>query len=134
MHANLHIQTISRGSRKSAVAASAYRSGSSVVDKIPQPKQGQKVTHLEKRGYSTQWSKKVDKVKQINQAKAGHQKYIRTYSGLGGNNQKHATLPEAIRQDVAKSYYDSMYGDGTEGSYDRKIQKRTLSAFGKKSG
>lgn len=31
MHANLHIQTISRGARKSAVAASAYRSGSSVV-------------------------------------------------------------------------------------------------------
>lgn len=89
------------------------------IDKTPQPKQGQKVTHLEKRGYSTQWQKNVNKVKQINQAKAGHRKYVRTYSGLGGNNQKHATLPEAVRQDIANSYYDVMYGDGTEGSYDR---------------
>lgn len=89
------------------------------IDKIPQPKQGQKVTHLEKRGYNTQWKREVDKVKQINQAKAGHRKYIRTYSGLGGNNQKHATLSEAVRQDIASSYYDVMYGDGTEGSFEK---------------
>jgi ATP-dependent exoDNAse (exonuclease V) alpha subunit len=89
------------------------------IDKTPQPKQGQKVTHLEKRGYDTEWNKEVEKVKQINQAKAGHRKYIRTYSGLGGNNEKHATLSEAVRQDVGNQYYDIMYGDGTEGSYER---------------
>ena len=89
------------------------------INRIPQPKRGQKVTHLEKRGYRTEWNKEVEKIKQVNRSKAGQQRYIRTYSGLGGNNQKHATLGEAIRLDVSSSYYDVMYGDGTKGSFER---------------
>ena len=89
------------------------------IDKIPQPKRGQKVTHLEKRGFETEWNKEIEKVKQINKSKAGHKRYIRTYAKFGSGNKKHASLPEAIRQDVANSYYDVMYGDGTKGSFEK---------------
>lgn len=89
------------------------------VDKIPQPKRGRKVTYMEKRGYNTEWNKEVEKVKQMNQAKAGKRRYVATYSGLGGNNKKHATPLEAARQDIANRYYDIAYGDGTQGSFER---------------
>ena len=92
------------------------------IDRIPQPKKGPKVTYLEKRGYRTEWSLQVEKIKQMNQAKAGHRRYIRTYSKFGSNSEKHASLPEAIRQDIANRYYDIAYGDGTEGSFNRDIE------------
>lgn len=89
------------------------------IDKIPQPKRGQKVTHLEKRGYRTQWGIEIEKVRQINHAKAGQRRYIRTYSSLGGNHRKQATVLEAARQDITSRYYDIAYGDGSQGSFER---------------
>lgn len=89
------------------------------VDKIPQPKKGQKVTHLEKQGYKTEWNKEVEKVKLVNQAKAGYRKHINSYQKIGGGSQHHAFVVESMRADIADTYYDSMYGDGTKGSFDR---------------
>ena len=89
------------------------------IDKTPQPKKGQKVTHLEKRGYSTQWNREVEKVKQINQAKQGYRKHIRSYQKIGGGSQQPAYVVESMRADIANRYYDVMYGDGTEGSFEK---------------
>lgn len=89
------------------------------IDKIPQPKKGQKVTHLEKQGYKTEWNKEIEKVRLVNQAKAGHRRHINSYQKIGGGSQHHAFVAESIRADIANSYYDSVYGDGTAGSFDR---------------
>lgn len=89
------------------------------IDKIPQPKQG-KAFHLEKRGYRTERKKLQTKIQHINQAKEGNRKYIQTYAKFGSGNKKNASLAEAARQDISNRYYDVMYGDGTEGSFDRK--------------
>ena len=89
------------------------------IDKIPQPKQGQKVTHLEKRGYNTEWKKEIERVKLVNQAKAGYRKHINSYQKIGGGSQHHAFVVESMRADVANTYYDTMYGDGTKGSFDK---------------
>ena len=89
------------------------------IDKIPQPKKGQKVTHLEKKGYDTQWNREVEKVKQINQAKQGYRKHIRSYQKIGGGLQQPAYVVESMRADIANRYYDVMYGDGTEGSFEK---------------
>lgn len=89
------------------------------IDKIPQPKKGQKVTHLEKQGYSTEWGKEIQKVKAINQAKSGYRRHVQTYRKATGNTQtKHGDgLVQSIRNDVANRYHDVMYGDGTENSF-----------------
>lgn len=89
------------------------------IDRTPQPKKGPKVTHLEKRGYQTQWGKEVEKVKQVNQAKEGYRRHVRTYQQIGGGSKQPAFVAESIRADVADRYYDVMYGDGTEGSFER---------------
>ena len=89
------------------------------IDRIPQPKKGPKVTHLEKQGYETEWGKEVEKVRHINAAKEGQRRHIRSYQMIGGGSGHHAYVVESIRQDVANRYYDVMYGDGTEGSYER---------------
>ena len=89
------------------------------IDKIPQPKQGQKVTHLEKRGYRTEWSKEITKVKHINQAKQGYRRHVRSYQKIGGGSAQPAFVAESIRKDIADRYYDAAYGDGTKGSFEK---------------
>ena len=89
------------------------------IDKIPQPKQGQKVTHLEKQGYNTQWQKQVNQVNQLNQAKQQKRKHIQSYQQIGGGSKHHAFVAESIRADVADRYYDSVYGDGSYGSFEQ---------------
>lgn len=89
------------------------------IDREPQPKKGPKVTYLEKRGFRTEWNKEVNRVKNTNSAKAGRQRYIRTFSKFGSGNKKHASLAEEARQDIASRYYDVIYGDGTEGSFEK---------------
>jgi hypothetical protein len=93
------------------------------IDRIPQPKKGQKVTHLEKQGYRTQWSREVEKVRSINRAKAGRERHIRTYAQFSSGNKKWGSIPEKVRQQAVNTYYDIMYGDGTEGSFDRENNK-----------
>lgn len=89
------------------------------IDKIPQPKRGQKVTYLEKRGYKTERNKEVEKVKTINQAKKSYRKHVATYQQMNGSTHttRHAGLAQSVRNDVANRYFDVMYGDGTENSF-----------------
>lgn len=89
------------------------------INRIPQPKKGQKVTHLEKRGYRTEWNKEIRIVQAINQAKAGRERYIRTFSKFGSGNKNWSSLSEKARQQIANTYYDIMFGDGTAGSFER---------------
>ena len=90
------------------------------IDKIPQPRKGQKVTHLEKQGYNTQWNKEIEKVKQINKSKQARRRHISSYQKIGGGSSHHAYVAESIRTDVTRRYYDVAYGDGTAGSFERK--------------
>lgn len=89
------------------------------INRTPQPKKGAKVTYLEKRGYETEWGKQIEKVRYLNAARQGQRRHIRSYQLIGGGSGHHAYVLESIRQDVANRYYDVMYGDGTEGSYER---------------
>ena len=90
------------------------------IDRIPQKKKGQKVTHLEKRGYQTEIGKQVRGIKHINHLKAGHRKHINTYQKIGGSiHNRNAHLIDGIRDDIANRYYDVMYGDGSPGSFDK---------------
>jgi len=93
------------------------------IDKIPQPKRGQKVTHLEKRGFNTQWNKEVERRIATNSAQAGRRRHIQTFAKIGSNRQKHAGLTEQARQEVANTYYDVMYGDGTAGSFEEQKEQ-----------
>lgn len=89
------------------------------IDRIPQPKQGQKVTHLEKQGYRTEWSKQIRRIRAINSAKAGRERHIRTFAKFGSGNRNWGSLSEKARQQIANTYYDIMFGDGTAGSFER---------------
>lgn len=76
------------------------------IDREPQPKIGPKVTHLEKRGYQTEWGKEVRAVKAQNaakQAQRAHVSYAQaTYLA--------AKAVDAVRDDIAHKYYEVMYG------------------------
>ncbi|MEM6359639.1 MAG: MobA/MobL family protein [Bacteroidota bacterium] len=89
------------------------------INRKPQPKKGQKVTHLEKRGYRTEWNKEIEKVKSVNNAKSSYRKHVATYRQMGTNThtKQGDGLVTSIRNDVANRYYDVMYGDGTENSF-----------------
>lgn len=88
------------------------------IDKVPQPKKGPKVTHLEKRGFRTEWNKNIERVKARNSAVAGRRRHIGSFAKLGHGG-TYASPLEKARQDVANHYYDVMFGDGSEGSFDR---------------
>lgn len=88
------------------------------INRIPEPKKGQKVTYLEKRGFVTEWNKEVEQRKARNAAMAGRQRHIGSFARLG-NGGNYASPTEKARQDIADRYYDVMYGDGSEGSYER---------------
>lgn len=76
------------------------------IDRQPQPKIGPKVTHLEKRGYRTEWGKEVRQIIHENKAKAAqvsHHQFNRlTYLA--------ARAVDNVRDDVAHKYYEVMYG------------------------
>lgn len=93
------------------------------INRTPQPKQGRKVTYLEKQGYVTEVGKQVEKVQVQNRARAGRERYLNTFSKFGSGNQKWASMPEKARQGVANAYYDIMYGDGTEGSFEKQQEQ-----------
>ena len=82
------------------------------------------MTHLEKQGYQTQWNKEIEKVKHLNQAKQGYRRHINSYKQVGSDTKQPAYVVESIRADIADTYYDIMYGDGTIDSYERENPER----------
>lgn len=76
------------------------------INREPMPKIGQKVTHLEKQGYRTEWGKEVRDAQHRNHAaasQAGHQSYHRLTSAA-------ARTVDTIRDDIAHKYYEVIYG------------------------
>jgi hypothetical protein len=80
------------------------------IDRIPQPKIGAKVTHLEKRGYATEWGKACRKQTHANNNKA-YQKFIGNYHLIGDGGKNSSNFLESIRADIAEKYYEVMYGE-----------------------
>ncbi len=114
-----HLNRVSAKDEKNQVIFDLRSYKEKGIDKIPQPKKGQKVTHLEKQGYQTLWGKEVEKVRRINHAKQGYRKHLQSYQKIGGGSQQPAFVVEAMRADIANRYYDIIYGDGTEGSFEK---------------
>lgn len=76
------------------------------IDRLPQPKIGPKVTHMEKGGYQTEWGKEVRQVIHQNKAKsaqAGHQFYNQATHHI-------SRAVDHVRDDIAHKYYEVMYG------------------------
>jgi hypothetical protein len=88
------------------------------INRIPQPKIGKKVTWLEKQGYITTRAKEMQRVMALNEAMQGRRNFVRSFSQLGSGG-RHSPLTEGVRENVADTYYDVMYGDGTEGSHEK---------------
>lgn len=93
------------------------------IDKTPQPKIGAKVKYMSQRGFVMEHGKKVEKVRAMNAAQAGRRKHVQTFKQIGTGTGKHSGLTESAREDVAKSYYDVMYGDGSAGSYEKQQEE-----------
>lgn len=80
------------------------------INREPQPKIGQKVNYLEKRGYHTEWGKEVRRAAHRNYAQKGYRCHTASYQLIGGGSSEPAFLVESIRADVARKYYEVMYG------------------------
>lgn len=80
------------------------------IDREPQLKIGPKVNYLEKRGYETEWGKEVRLNKHQNNALTQNRQNVIHYQRQGGSGFKPAQLMESIREDVARKYYEVMYG------------------------
>ena len=78
------------------------------IDRIPQPKVGPKVTHLEKRGYQTEWGKECRKRIHANNNKP-YQKYLGSRHLIGDGGKNSSNFLESIRADIAEKYYEVMY-------------------------
>ena len=90
------------------------------INRKPQPKMGPKVTYWERRGYRTRIGQEVKKVKHYNTLSGSYRRHIATYQKIGGSaHNRHAHFADHMREDVANTYYDIIYGDGTQGSFDR---------------
>lgn len=85
------------------------------IDRVPQPKKGPKVTHLEKQGYRTTRGDEVRRTMAINRAKDGWRQHIRTYQKIGTGTRFSRNFMEAMRADMAQKYYEVMYGDSGVG-------------------
>lgn len=79
------------------------------LDREPQPKLGPKVTHLEKQGYQTERGNQWRYVQHKNLS-AGGRVHVRSYKQIGGGSAHHAFVVESARRDIAKKYYEVMYG------------------------
>lgn len=90
------------------------------IDKIPQPKKSLAAINIEKKGGRHHWWRnEVERVRQVNQAKKGKNRYIGTFSKFGSGNKNRASLPEHARQQIADTYFDIMFGDGEVGSFEK---------------
>ena len=65
---------------------------------------------LEERGYKTEWGKECLKRNHWNKSKP-YQKFIGSYNLIGDGTRYSSNFAESIRADVAKTYYDVMYGE-----------------------
>lgn len=93
------------------------------INKTPQPKIGPKVKYMDQRGFIMEHHKKVERVKAMNRAQEGRRNHVQTFSQIGSGNGRHSGLTEEARADVANRYYDVMYGDGTEGSFNEQQEE-----------
>lgn len=88
------------------------------IDRLPQPKIGAKANALEKQGYRTERMRKAKKVEQINKAKQAHRRHVKSYQLIGGGSSQPAYVAESIRADLARKYYEAIYGkDIAHGDY-----------------
>ncbi|MGA0560778.1 MobQ family relaxase [Larkinella sp. VNQ87] len=77
------------------------------IERQPQPKIGPKVTHLEKRGYETEWGKEVRQVMHENNAQAAYAGHLLTHQ----ISYHTSRAVDAVRDDVAYKYYEAAYGE-----------------------
>ncbi|GAB4020615.1 hypothetical protein GCM10028808_62400 [Spirosoma migulaei] len=77
------------------------------INREPQPKIGPKVTHLEKRGYQTEWGKEVRQVMHRNNAQAAYAQHSLTHSITYHGSR----AVDSVRDDIAYKYYEAAYGD-----------------------
>jgi len=89
------------------------------INRIPQWSNHHNVNAVERKGKETKRGKAMKRMMAINKSRAGRERYVQTFAPFGGGHKKHAGLSEKARQDVASTYHDIMYGDGTEGSFDK---------------
>ena len=89
------------------------------INRIPQWSNHHNVTAVERSGKETKRGKAVKRMMAINKSRAGRERYVQTFAQFGGGNKKHAGLSEKARQEVASTYHDIMYGDGSDGSFDK---------------
>lgn len=80
------------------------------IDREPQLKIGPKVNYLEKRGYQTEWGKEVRLNKHQNNALTQNRQNVIYYQHSGSSGFKPSQLIESMREDVARKYYEVMYG------------------------
>lgn len=81
------------------------------LSRVPQPKKGPKVTHLEHRGYVTDHGNKIRKTMAINKAMQGYRQHIGTYQKIGNGNRYSSNFMEAMRADMADKYHEVIYGE-----------------------
>ena len=93
------------------------------IDKRPQPKIGWKANALQKKGIETDRVKAVKKTMAMNAAQAGRRKHIQTTRMIGSKVNRHSGLTDQAREDLSNTYYDVMYGDGSEGSFERQQEE-----------
>lgn len=79
------------------------------IDREPQPKLGPKVANLEKKGYQTERGNQWRYVQHKNLS-AGRRVHVGSYKQIGGGPAHHAFVVESARRDIAKKYYEVMYG------------------------
>lgn len=117
-----HLNTVSAENENNQIVFDLRSYQDRGIDKTPQPKIGQKVTHLEKKGYKTEWGKECLKRKQQNFVATPKRKFIGSYHLIGAGHAKSSNFVESIRADIADRYFDVMYGE------DRGVQewKNTL--------
>lgn len=77
------------------------------IERQPQPKIGPKVTHLEKRGYETEWGKQVRQVLHENNARTAYANHSLTHQITYHTSR----AVDAVRDDIAYHYYEAAYGD-----------------------
>ncbi|WP_177225939.1 MobQ family relaxase [Arsenicibacter rosenii] len=77
------------------------------IQREPQPKIGPKVTHLEKRGYETEWGKQVRQVMHRNYAQTAYASHSLTHQITYHSSR----ALDAVRDDIAYQYYEAAYGD-----------------------
>ena len=122
-----HLNKVSAENDNNQVVFDLRSNKAKGVNRIPKWTNGHNVNALEKKGIETNRGKQIKKIMAINSAKAGRERYIQTFAKVGSGNRKHAGLTEHARQEIAHTYFDIMYGDGST----LDIDKDNLNDYGR---